>query len=636
MLIGWGSSGGAQAGRPAPPPVELGSTVQFAPAGDLAGPWQAYSVELTSRTTRDLDLRIRIDDESYLGVAVRNERLPAGARKRLFLYSPGTTFTHSTAPRYRITEASGRELAAGLLPVAPRSFVPNVYQIALFCRIPATEEDFGIPTSINGLEARFARLSPDTFPDRWIGLMALDLIVIQDAPLDELTPDQSRALTDYVRRGGTVVLSPGPSPGWLSHPTLAAFAPVRPGKQESVTSLPGLAASFGDFKHPDPFLVMTLLNGEPLVPAVGRELVRFSFGFGRAIVAGADLRRAPFDTWGGRRPMWTEILAGSPRWFAEDRAAFPSAATGRLRLELFQQMARLINPYPSFGLIFALAATFLLAVGPLNYLVMWRMKRTLLLVVTVPAISIGYLGFILGLGYVLKGTSTVVHSARLLSTRSGLDCARETGLVSIFSPATRTYDVACNPGTFVQPPGRWGQSDDRYNSRQDALATITCESGAGLKLLGMGAGQWQSWDLETRAVRDLGKGVRFEAGGGVVTIRNDSPLGIERGVYIQTGREPAVAGFGEIPPGGDAVATAAPIAQDPVRVLGFQPESLGESILRPWAAGLFRSPRADEVQDKGRKFLICVLRAEPEPVRIDARLSERSRSVTLLHVAEAP
>src|SRR6185503_13014029 len=113
LLVIAGSSFGAQEprSRAAPPPSELGATVQFAPGGDLLGPWQGYSVEIDSRATRDLELLIRIEDDSCSGVALRREHLAPGGRKRVFLYSPGSSYPRSIPPRYRITDGSDRELA---------------------------------------------------------------------------------------------------------------------------------------------------------------------------------------------------------------------------------------------------------------------------------------------------------------------------------------------------------------------------------------------------------------------------------------------------------------------------------------------------------------------------------------------
>jgi hypothetical protein len=626
--------------RTVAPPPDIAVTVQLSPVGDLAGPWQTFVVELDNKTRRELDLTIHIEDESYLAVATRRERLSSAARKRLFLYSVGSMYTRSLTPRYRITDASNRELASGVVPINQRGSSNNPYQIGLFSRTSAAADDFGIPNGLNGQELRFGRLGTDTFPDRWIGLSALDVLVVHDVAFDELTPDQGRALAEYVRMGGTLVLGPGVTKGWLAHPVLAAFVSVRAGEPQLVKDLPQLTGVHGKFRNnAEPFLAHPLQNGEPFRDGrFGREIVEYSAGFGRVVVLGFDILRAPLDTWSGRRALWSDLIGSSPRWFAEDRGTFPVAGSTQQRLDLFSQMARLINPYPSFALVFGLAAIFLFVVGPLNYVMLWKLRRTLLLVVTIPSISIGFVALILGLGYLLKGTTTVVHSARLLSTRQGLDCAKEIHLFSLFSPSTRSYDVSCEPGTFGQPPGRFAMNDYRYSGRRfDLMSTLTCETGAGLTIRGLNAGQWQSWDLEARALRELGKGVRFEVEGPVVRVSNSSPRHIERAVYVQIDREPLVVPIGEIEPGKTGEGRLEPRRMSALEALGLEPDSLGERMLRTWFDTTLRRARPYEnVEQKPQKFLICVLRNDPDPVRVDARVSDRSRSITLLHVGETP
>ncbi|MBV8880570.1 MAG: hypothetical protein JO332_11430 [Planctomycetaceae bacterium] len=623
-------------GKPAATPPELNATVQYSPSGDLTGPWQTYVAELDSRSTRDLDLLLRIEDDSFLSVATRRERLSPGARKRVFLYAPATSYQRGIPARYRITDSRGAELASGTLPNPSRGYAPQAYQVALFCRIPAAEDDFGFPSTVNSQEVRCGRLSAATFPDRWIGLMSLDLLVVHDAPLDELTTDQTRALQDYVRQGGVVLFVPGSTPSWFQHPTIQSLAAIRAESPLTVRTLPRLNGTFGDFRNNDAFLGQALLNGDSALPdGSAREFARFDAGFGRVLALGVDFRRAPFDTWAGRRAFWTEVLTRSPRWFQEDVNAFPVSTTVAQREELFLRMGRLINPYPSFGLILGLAVVFLAVVGPANYAVLWKLRRTLLLVVTVPGISIAFLAIIVLLGYLLKGTSTVAHSARLLSTRSGVGIARETHLYSLFSPANRTYDVSLEPGSYG-PFDRWNLADRQtFRRRQEAMTTLNCETGSSLTIKSLATGQWQSWDLETRALRDLGKGVRFSNEGAVLRIANGSARPIERGVYIQTGHEGGVVPFGPVAPGQSTDVPLTGYVRSGGDAMAFPAESLGDTLLRPWLDSIV-GPSIGISQGNVQRFLLCVLRDEGTPVDVDARLSGRSRTVTLLHVAEAP
>jgi hypothetical protein len=632
---------GEQQAKTAAAPPELAATVQYAPGGDLVGAWQCYVVELDSRSTRTLDLSVRIDDDSYLAIATRRESLSPGSRKRLFLYAPCSNFPRGVPARWKISDAQGADLQSGSISGSSRGHVPMAYQVGLYSRIPSAEDDFGIPSTINGIEVRFGKLSTAIFPDRWIGLASLDLLLVHDAALDELTPDQSRAMADYVRHGGTVLFSPGPSAGWLSNPVLTALAPVRAGPPLPVTSLPGLNGAYGAFRGSEAFLAQTLTNGAPALDRLGRELVRFDAGLGRALVVGVDLRRAPFDTWTGRRGLWTDLISNAPRWFQEDRMDFPIASTGQQRLTLFQQMSRLINPYPPIGLIFGLAILFLAVVGPLNYLYLWKVRRTLLLVITVPGISFGFLALIVGTGYLIKGTSTVAHSARLLSTRSGVGVARETQLYTLFSPSTRSYDLAFEPGTYG-PCGRgstWEEPNYAYNARHNTLPTLTFETGTGLTVRGLNSGQWQNWQIETRAIRDLGKGIRFWVEGGRVRIANDSPRHIVRGLCIQTGAGAFVAPFGDVAPGKSSDTPVPAVSGSAVEALGFPLDSLGDGLLRSWLETFTRPPGFPASvggSEAPQRFLVCLLRNEGETVSLDARLSSRSQTLTLLHVAEGP
>jgi hypothetical protein len=299
-------------------------------------------------------------------------------------------------------------------------------------------------------------------------------------------------------------------------------------------------------------------------------------------------------------------------------------------------MARLINPYPSFGLILGLAILFLVVVGPLNYTILGRLRRTLLLVVTVPTISLAFLGLIVMLGYTLKGTSTVVHSARLLSTRSGLDSAREIHLFSLFSPSTRSYDLSLEPGSYG-PHARWSTWENQnYNRRRESMPTIACETGSSMAIRGLSTGQWQNWEMETRAVRDLGKGVRFSVEGGRLKVVNGSARVIQRGVYFQMGVEPVALPFGEISPGRSVDVPIPPGRGGGVEVTGFAPGSLGECILRSWVDGMLPRQPMNVSPSSTQRFLLCVLKDEGAPVTVDAGISGRSQSVTLLHVTEAP
>src|SRR5678809_1581980 len=117
-------------------------------------------------------------------------------------------------------------------------------------------------------------------------------------------------------------------------------------------------------------------------------------------------------------------------------------------------------------------------------------------------------------------------------------------------------------------------------------------------------------------LRELGQGIRFEGDGPGVRIVNSSPRQIERAVYVQMDREPLVIPFGEIPPGRTAEAKGGILRVSPLEALGIGPESLGDRVLRNWfEMNVRRAKSYDAVEQKAQRFLICVLKDDPDAVR---------------------
>ncbi|HLF93452.1 MAG TPA: hypothetical protein VJB14_08315 [Planctomycetota bacterium] len=629
----------AAQGPPAPPapPVAVHS---FQPLRDDRGrqpafPWHTWVMDLENKSGRDLELSVRIEDEGSRVAATRREALPRAARKRLFFYLPvGGWSGIGGRPKYVIRDTGGRKLKDGQAVEETGSVDPRAYQMGLFSSDKASSNAFGIPPQVASQEVSVTRLTPALFPGRWNALAGFDAILLHDAPLDELAGDQAQALADYVRNGGTVILSPGPDAAWFSHRVLANFVSIRSGSPTQRTGLESLSAAFGPFRRGDPFLFHPVQGGREI--GWKREVVSFEAGFGSALVLPFDIRRPPFDSWGGTEGLWLSLLSKIPRRFQEDASALLPASTAESRLQLLGSMGTLINPYPSFFLLLALAVLFLAAVGPVNYLVLRKMGMTILIVVTVPAISIAFLGIVLGTGYVLKGTSTVAYSARFLTTRSGLDCARETQLFTLFSPSSRTYEVAMAPGTHGLPYGRLGW-EEQYRYRDREQEPIECKDGAAFAYTSINVGQWESWTLEARAVRALDGGVHFETAADRLKITNLSSYPIRRGLYVEHGNGAFAFPFGEVAAGKTLEVAVLRDRYRPLEDLGFGPESFGGRMLAPTFDPLMHARRREVEEGSVRRrsrALVCLLDEGTPTVVVDARLSGESRSLTLLHVAD--
>jgi hypothetical protein len=605
------------------------------------GPWQPYVLDLDNSLGRDLEVRIRIEEELSRTVVTRKETLPNQSRRRVFVYVPvGSAGGYSGAmqPKFKVTDAAGRTLASGILPATGRGWGEPPFSVGLLSGgDAASDRAFGLPSQSGGSQVEVGRFTPATFPDRWIGLTVLDALVLHDPPLDQFTPDQGRALLDWVRQGGTLFLSPGKNRGIYTHDLVKSLATLRTGEPEVRDSLPKLSSMCGPFREKKDFVYQRIENGgAEFLKEAGGEVPDFPVGYGRLVALRFNVREAPFDTWPGLEAFWRALFDRVPRRHRLEEMPLSPVARWEERFRIFQELASFVNPYPSFALLLGITVLFIVAVGPANYLVLRRLRMTLLTVVSVPVVSALFLGLILGLGYVLKGTSTVVHSVRYLHGREGLDCARETHLYSIFSPSTRTYDVSFAPGAFGLPSERLLWDDDgrmRFQEREHDRLEVE-QDGPGLAFRGMGVGQWRSRHVESRSVVDLGGAVSFEFDGGTLRVKNGTRRAIARGVHLRVGRGGASVPFGAVPPGGSVEVQAVPAPYDPLRDLGFGPKSLPHVLFTDYFQRLPQLFQSERVE-RQREFLVCLLENDPSPpVAVDARLSSESRTLTFLQVGE--
>lgn len=150
-------------------------------------------------------------------------------------------------------------------------------------------------------------LDPRSLPDRWIGLELADVVVWDDPDISAVSPAQLRALVEWVRFGGRLVVSASRNWQTISQSILAEVLPVtiqdvRPASelQEFTQKIMGddahdLDAYFDE--HPAARCAMTPVAGAVSIPASPKGLegldplvYRRSVGRGTVTFVGASLR----------------------------------------------------------------------------------------------------------------------------------------------------------------------------------------------------------------------------------------------------------------------------------------------------------------------------------------------------------
>ncbi|UCE60606.1 MAG: hypothetical protein JSU63_02425 [Phycisphaerales bacterium] len=227
-------------------------------SGDVvrAGQWVPIIVDLDLVDEQTFDGTIRVSqfdldgDECFDSVEV-HLRADTGGAQRHYLYIPVNVLHGRGQFPIELFDAQGgavKVLSQGELTYHPR---PNQYTVAI------SDDDLLILSLSAGTVGRVRDLvavenqeriyvrqvhvghvSPPDLPEHWIGLEAVDIIVWDDARPEELTLKQVRALVDWVRQGGTLLIAASRFSGSLklSEP-IDAVLPVDIGEIDAVTNL---------------------------------------------------------------------------------------------------------------------------------------------------------------------------------------------------------------------------------------------------------------------------------------------------------------------------------------------------------------------------------------------------------------
>jgi hypothetical protein len=316
-------------------------------------------------------------------------------------------------------------------------------------------------------------------PDQWIGYAGVDLMVIGTAadrgfwealaaPAHER---KRKAIAEWVRRGGRVVVGIGTNPDLLeAHKELRDMLPatVPAGGKRTVSVLPCEWVPSRDVPPSDQ---ITFRDGKsqfsfvPLQPRAERPsktlvdngqkggriplVVQGPYGQGRVTVVGFDLDRAPFSDWPQRRGFWEALVnhAGYKLPLVSDKLDKYGNQTdqfsGNLQgsLDFFEGV-----PVVSFGWVALFILIYIVLIGPVDYLFLKRVvKRLEWTWVTFPVIVITVSAGAYFAAYALKGRDLKMNKVDVVDV--DLVGGRVDGNTwfTLFSPRIQNYTIGVEP-----------------------------------------------------------------------------------------------------------------------------------------------------------------------------------------------
>jgi hypothetical protein len=473
---------------PLPAPAGAAPNVRIVAAANFGGAFRAGAwVPITVTLANDGaavtgEVVAQTDGGGGGGRYFQRVELPTRSQKALVLYVLAT----DTARNVRVTFTSGQDVVpappVGLTLLRAGQQLIGVAGDDARASGEIVRALFGIYG--NGVEA--IAVAPGDVPDNPYGLGSFAALVLSDAATGRWSPEQRAALAGWVGRGGRLIVAGGPN--WRKTiEGVGDLSPIRPVDSRTVGGLGGLAGSGGG---PAGSFVVSV--GEPVAGATklaegdGVPLVaRHNWGRGEVTYLAFDPAAPGFLGWSGAGGFWRGLGLGTaaPASLQDPFLTLgvgPGASGGPNVGQGISFVNRVVEDVPGLGLpptwlLGLVMLLFIIAVGPLNYLLLRRLDRRELAWLTIPALTLLFAAGIYAVGVGTRGRGVIVNTVSIVRIAPGARAAEAQSFYGVVAPSRGNRQLGLRQG-------------------EGALLT-------GFSAQGLGEG-------------DLGDDVRFEQGAG--------------------------------------------------------------------------------------------------------------------------
>lgn len=438
-------------------------------------------------------------------------------------------------------------------------------------------------------------------PTQAVGWSTTALVVASAPDLARIGPAEQRALTDWLRTGGQLLVFLR-TDGDLREPFLRSLA----GDVEKYQDEPGSDARL---LVPEGARGTYLRGGDAdfRTEAYGGSR---RLGFGRVHVAAYDGASPPYVEAIETRAL-VRSIAGMRRQWGVERPLLPFGRRGDAMgtnwwdgTPAFSVLRAALDPNevyrPALGLVAVVLLLYVIVVGPVNFAFVAKRNRPTLALATTPVAACGCLAVMLGVGYIGKGTTMRYRAVEVVELAEGDSAGPARRYSGLFLTRPATFDL--------ESPERGIASIVRLPSAD--LAPVVDHGGDRPVLRGARGRLWETIFVREDRIADLGGGIHFDRSGQrLAGVRNDSGVTL-RGAVVVDGGGP-VYRVGTVPPGGRAA-----IAQVSEMSMGTDPVFWGEEDpqFRQLAAMMGLSRDEHRVLDGASKLLGGTLSVPETPV----------------------
>lgn len=375
--------------------------------------------------------------------------LAAGSSKHVVMDVPGS----GIQGRVRVTfVAGGRVMAAG--SAYPVGVDTSTLLIGVLAGGPGDYAWLG-PAIQGRVTTHVIPLSAATLDPVAESLQSFDIIALTDMDSSQLDAAQLRALEQYVRGGGSLLLIGGPTWQKTLRPLPRSLLPGIPAGQRVLPDLKGLG-SLGTGIGAGPAVAAVLARPTGTVWASERSVplvVRRNQGEGTIEYLAFDPAAAPLPP---RSPVLQHLVAmAAPLAIARTWA--PGGFRARFdaifrNVALTQELAN-VPPatLPLLAIFAVLTLLYVLLLGPANFLLLRRLGHQRLALITIPALSLVYLASMGGVAAQARSRTASLNTVGLV-TLDGRSAERQASqYVSLSASLPGTYRLIYDTPALPAP-----------------------------------------------------------------------------------------------------------------------------------------------------------------------------------------
>lgn len=327
-----------------------------------------------------------------------------------------------------------------------------------------------------GMNVEICDLSSlEQFPEHWLGLEAVDTIVLttsDQSKLDAMSQAQVSALHEWVLHGGRLVWCVGKNGAELLGAN-GRFARLVPGKFREVSALRNLSAleAFaGSLQRLElaastgtgiPLSVLADVEGKVELAdvAAGQArplIVRAPHGFGQTVFAAIDFDLPPVADWDGKAKIVSRLMQETSD--ERERRVDSTSATHIARFgyqDMVGQLRSGLDQFPevtfvSFSWVAGLVLLYIIVIVPIDYFFLRDVLRRMTLTwVTFPLITLAFVGLAIALGSRWKGNQILINHIDLIDVDLKSGQLRGTTWAHVYSPQAASYDLKSDPNEQI-------------------------------------------------------------------------------------------------------------------------------------------------------------------------------------------